>query len=175
MCIIQFGSFCFAVQIDTRKYFCCLQNVPLWSPGVSCLQLIRFFCGRRTLMLAVVQLETCVFALHHPVPCSCAQPPSQQPSLQPRSQCSGFWAAAESSGAVCCVFRHTLCYRCTLFCSTYTSVEPSTSQSDGKRKPVKRSRLETLKKAKNPRVLKTVLVTGRVETLSSYCCAGFCC
>ena len=72
------------VQIGTMKCFTAHKKTCLWSPGIHCPPMIKFFCGTSTLMLVKGQIVTCMFALHAPVRASAAilQAPHHQPPNQ---------------------------------------------------------------------------------------------
>ena len=79
MCIIFFGtldntfSFYFGCSDWHHEvFFFAHKKTHLWSAGIHCPPMIKFFCGTSTPMLVRGQFVTGVFALHAPVHSSAA-------------------------------------------------------------------------------------------------------
>ena len=164
------------VQIGTMKCFYCPQTKRLWSLGIHCPPMIKFFCRTSTLILVRGQFATCVFTLHAPVRSSAAllqaphcQPPNQwilgcrclwvlqlclvQPRLWPQSQWNlGLWSLR-------CLLQSLLLPPQGLP-EGLLHTQPAHHNQKVCAKPL---HLDTLKKAKQPRVLKTIIIAQRVE------------
>ena len=160
------------LQIGTMKCFYCPQKDASLVPGIHYPPVIKLFCRTSILMLVRRQFATYVFAVHAPV---LLQPPFFR-HLIISPPINGFWAAGAfgSSSCVWCshVFGHRVCcrvfYCCHRVCHRvcYTPTEHITMRwSEGTHKP---SRLDTFKKAKQPRMLKKVTIAQRVEKYGKY-------
>ena len=102
--IIPFLSI-LVVQIGTMKCFTAHKKTCLWSPGIPCSPMIKFFCGTSTLMLVRGQIVTCMFTLHAPVRSSAAilQAPHHQPPNQWILGCRCLSGPLVVSGAATCL------------------------------------------------------------------------
>ena len=99
------------VQIGTMKCFTAHKKTCLWSPGIHCPPMIKFFCGTSTLMLVKGQIITCtpprgeVFAPHAPSACF-SRHSSSTSSSAPQSVDSGLQVPSGPlvvSGAATCL------------------------------------------------------------------------
>ena len=116
-------------------------------------------------MLGRGKFATSVFALHGLVRSSAAvlQAPHHQPPI------SGFWAVGAFGSSSCVWCSHVFGHKSQRNLGLWSLQRPpSTSQSYGQKVRAKPSRPDTLKKAKQPRVLKNVTIAQRVKKSGKY-------
>ena len=169
--------------LPTKRCLSGHKKTHLWPPGIHCPPLIKFFCGTSTLMLVRGQFATCVFACtpnaffsRHSSTTSSSAPQSVDTGLQVPPALLLVAGAAMSLATESVESRVVEPSASVADSSTAAAGSaagsaahpPSTSQADGQKVRTKPSHPEPLKKARQPRVLKTVTIAQMVEKYGKY-------